>query len=269
MKLTVIGKTDSIINLNKIGVPIRGKEIAVLNIENEEQQREINGIINMGLVEVVVEKLYTPPAMTEPIILTSDSNQTNQKNKRGRPKGSKNGEKNESKESRDQRRIIAAEAKTQEMGSRVIIAGRNGEPVETKMRHSVINDITDSEKAAESIRAMEKIEREERGEIEEGTVPATPKNETLPPSEQMGRKAVVSTEGGEQKVELANSVLPESKKIKDADPFIDKKDKEIESKQPELPKPSQPASTPKPDSDLPFLDVSGDDNGIDDAFIKI
>jgi len=118
---------------------------------------------------------------------------------------------------------------------------------------------------------MEKIEKEERGEIEEGTLPATPKNETLPPSEQMGRKAVISTEGGEQKVEMSNSVLPESKKIKDANPFIDKKDKEVELKQPELPKssPPPPISVPKPDSDLPFLDVSGDDNDMGDAFIKI
>jgi hypothetical protein len=41
----------------------------------------------------------------------------------------------------------------------------------------------------------------------------------------MGRKAVVSTQAGTDKIDLVNSILPESKISKDVDAFIDRNDK--------------------------------------------
>jgi len=52
-KIVVVGKTDCTINLNKIGVPIRGKSVAVLTINNTEQENELNEMLGANLIEVL------------------------------------------------------------------------------------------------------------------------------------------------------------------------------------------------------------------------
>lgn len=230
MKLIVVGRTDATISLNKTGVYIHGRERAVLNIENEEQQNEINGLINAGFIEEIIEKVDPPLVFIQPTLSTTNPThpaaipaktvEAEEKQelpkKRGRPK--KETPKELTKEAKDQIKVNRAEANTQKMGSRVIISTGDGQPVETRMRHSAINDIVESEKTAASMRAMEKLEKEEKEEAKKVAL----EESSLNPSDQMGRKAVISTESGEEKVNLVNSVLPESNKIKEADPFIDR-----------------------------------------------
>lgn len=52
-KVVVVGKTDCTINLNKIGVPIRGKSTAILTINNIDQENELNSIIRANLLDLV------------------------------------------------------------------------------------------------------------------------------------------------------------------------------------------------------------------------
>lgn len=237
-KIHVIGKTDVIINLNKIGVPIRGKSNAVLNVSNQEQENELMGLVRAGLLEIIEDQQSIPKVtsiQTLSVNEKTDKKPTNieekfkpsVEKKKGRPKGSKNksNKQNNTKKSfaeEERERVERAEAETQKMGSRVVIGTSDG-PKEGKMRRSFVNEIADSEKTRESIEAMEKLEKEEKEEI---NLPDTPIDEgKLDASEQMGRKAVVITEDGINKVNLVNSVLPEADSIKKSDPFIDREDK--------------------------------------------
>jgi len=254
-RVIVIGKTDSIINLNKIGVPVRGKAKAILNIVNADQEGELMGVVRAGLLEIVPDEIhpFVPPPRAYHI--TDDKERASNKKKGGRPKGSKNKTKDAPVKNtlaeEERKRMSRAEAETQKMGSRVIIGTLDGAK-EGRMTRSAVNDIIDSEQTRLSIEAMEKLEKEEKEEI---NLPDTPTDESkLDASEQMGRKSVIATEAGVEKEDLVNSILPESIANKKADPFIDRKDK-IDDKKEDV----------KTASDKPE-----DNNGtIDDSFIEI
>ena len=283
MKIRIINLTECIINFNKCGFPLRGKEGATVEIDTEDKKNEILGIQRAGLIDVELESPEVPevpevpeekaeettekkveekaeettekkveekaeereatpeeiaavqerlaqsandPNLTivthngfilDPPNNTETAETPKAKNKGGRPKGSKN--KKGVKAPTEQQRVITAEAKTQEMGGRVVMATVDGVK-EGRMGRSVINDIPDSERTRASIEAMKKLEKEEEEEI---SLPDTLVDESkLPPNEQMGRKATIATPEGEMKVNLVGSVVPESKQSKNANPFIDR-----------------------------------------------
>jgi len=190
MKTIVIGKTDSTLTLNKCKTYIRGKVEAVIDITNDDQRRELAELENANLICVIDNEdniEIKAPATRQPT---------------------------------EQERITRAEAKTQEMGSRVVISNGNG-TAEGKMRRSAIGDICDSDRTNASVEALKKIEEEEKdGEIADDLVINESK---LDPSEQMGRKAVVSTGDSYQSVKMVNKLMGEVEAVK-RDPFIDKKD---------------------------------------------
>lgn len=260
-RITVIGKTDVTINLNKIGVPIRGKSKAILNIINDDQEKELMGIVRAGLLEIIEDKPIVPVPVivkeneVEIISVDEVAKPIVEKKKPGRPKGTKvKSVKKPSKNTfaeNEQKRMSKAEAETQKMGSRVVFGTLDGAKV-GHMTRSAINDMVDSEQTRASIEAMEKLEKEEKEDI---SLPDTIIDESkLDASEQNGRRAVVSTESGVDKVNMVNSILPESSSIRNSDPFIDHKDKEPVKKAEVI---------NKIDSDIV------DDDGLDAAFIEI
>ena len=93
-----------------------------------------------------------------------------------------------------------------------------------KMQRSFAGEITDSEKTAASIEAMAKLEEEEAEGIDLGDTVID--ESTLDPSEQMGRKAIITTGDGETKaVSARNSILPEADQIRERGvEFIDRDD---------------------------------------------
>ena len=261
-KVIVMGLTDAIINLNKIGVPVRGKTKAIQNIVNADQEGELMGIVRAGLLSIIPDMVDE----IQPLIVATAEEKTDkneepedkkptEKKKGGRPKGSKNKTKDAPVKNalaeEERKRMSRAEAETQKMGSRVIIGTLDGAK-EGRMTRSAVNDIIDSEQTRLSIEAMEKLEKEEKEEI---NLPDTPTDESkLDASEQMGRKSVIATEAGVEKVDLVNSILPESIANKKADPFIDRKDKPADKKE------DVKAASDKQE----------DNNGtIDDSFIEI
>lgn len=235
-QISVIGKTDSTINLNKIGVPIRGKTRATLTINNAEQEGELMGIVRAGLLEIIqdhslpstpsiplissiIDISARPKAKQEAIIETVPETVL-EKKKGGRPKGAKNKPKEMPKKSQakdEAKRVAEAEAKTQKMGSKVIVGTLDG-PKVGKMTRSAADDITESEQTKASIEAMQKLEKEEDIDLDDTFVD----EDSLDASEQMGRKAVVANESGTNQKNMTTSILPESKRT---DPFIDRKDK--------------------------------------------
>jgi len=231
-RIIVIGTTESVINLNKIGVPVRGKTRAILNIETNEQEQELNGIVRAGLLRIV-EDVSAPIVVTPQAQETKDE-QTKEpcmteespapivvKNKGGRPKGSTNSKKPAIKNplaAEENRRVSRAEQKTQKMGSRVVIGGADGAK-EGRMTSSAIDDITEAENTKASIAALKKLEQEER----EDAAFATPilDDSNMDASEQMGRKAIISTGDATHQVTMLNSVVPEANVAKNRNPFID------------------------------------------------
>lgn len=251
MKIRIVNLTECIINFNKCGIPLHGKEEVIVNIDTEEKKNEIMGIQRAGLIDVEMEepevksedkaeereatpedyesarKQLDQPANDPNLIIVSgphfeldpqnNTEAPKAKNKGGRPKGSKN--KKGVKAPTEQQRVITAEAKTQQMGSRVVMATVDGVK-EGRMSRSVVDDIPDSERTKASLEAMERLQKEEEEEIYLPDV--TVDESKLPPNEQMGRKATISTPEGDMKVNLVNSVVPESKQSREANPFVDR-----------------------------------------------
>jgi len=274
-KVTVVGKTDVVINLNKIGVPIRGKVTAILNIANDDHMNELTGLVKAGLLDIIkVESSDDRPSFLDTLSsLTAKENTANpsatqdaetktaevKKNKGGRPKGSKNKPKGpvvkDALAKEEHCRVSAAESRTQQMRSRVVIGTLNGAK-EGHMTRSAIDELPESERTQASLEAMEKLEREEKEDI---ILPDTKIDESkLDASEQMGRKAVISTQAGTEKVGLVNSILPEAAAVRDVDPFIDRKEKSEEK-----------AQDKTKDAFVNTEKDNDDDDDVSDAFIKI
>lgn len=283
MKIVVVGKTDSILNLNKIGIPIRGKEQVILEINTEEKKNEILLLKKAGYLDILevdfpsidqpspvshpptvespkeeppkADEIKESPAPVVPSSLEKKDKSLAKKSKGGRPKGAKNKNK---KSKPEEQRVAEAEAKTQEMGSRVIIGTGNGN-VEAKMQNTFEGKVEESEATKESLKAMEDIVKEENEnkKKEEAKVDEN----KLDPSEQMGREAVYVQEGSQKKSPMAKSIIPEQEKMRGADPFIDKA--------------KDAAEEAFVDKDIPAKDPSQDafvekkEDGDDDSFLKI
>ena len=185
MKSIVRGLTPSVITLNKSGITIRGIEDAVIDIDTPEKKNEVAGLVRAGFVEVIDSNDFSDESMI--------------------------------KGKSEEQRVKEAEAKTDVDGSRVVIGTGKGN-IESKMVRNAIDRFLDdeSDRIAASIQALKQIEAEEAGE----NVDKNPIDETiLPPSEQMGRPATISTGDKEKKEDMVNSVLGTNK---DRDPFIDR-----------------------------------------------
>ena len=211
-KIRIKSQVGALINLNKIGIPLRSGEIAGIDIKNEDQQREIDMLVRNKLIVILDQKPIQK--QTEPI---QEKTEKTEKKKLGRPKKIKP----EIKPKNEKQRIKEAEAKTQEMGGRVVIGTGNGN-VEVKMRRNATESAIESEvneRTAASIEALKKMEEEEKEENKEfsdGDFIDGP----LDLSQENGREATVMKEGKGEKVKMVNS-LGKTKEV--SDPFIDRK----------------------------------------------
>ncbi len=209
-----VGKTMSVISLNKIGGYIREKDPTILVIDSAEKEAELNELVNAGLIEIS-NKESEPPKPPEPLKPPENSNKKTLQEtpkKVGRPKGSKG------KIQKASTKEESKEAIENQMGNRVVIGTGSGTK-EGRMKYSAIDDIPENERTKASLDAMEKLEEEEKtGRSKVETIIDESK---LDASEQMGRKATISNQGQAESVEMKNSILPHSKDIKDGDPFID------------------------------------------------
>ena len=271
MKIVVIGKTGSVINLNKIGVPVRGLETAILNVDTPEKQRELDILIDAGLLEIIKQDntlVAAPTKNISEVILEEETQKLGkaieetkkepviekvEKKKGGRPKGAKNKDDKKiekPKAKTEKQKIAEAESLTQKMGSRAVVGTGNGVK-EGRMTNSAIGQLEIPDPIVkESIDALKQLEEEENEE--NIFLPAAEDESLLDLSEQNGRKATMTTENGNKSVAMKNSVINEKQK----DPFIDK-DNKLEP------------------PDLDFIDQVNaknqdkDEDDYDESFIKI
>jgi len=234
MKISIKSITPATLTLNCLGnYIIHGFETALNVNVSEGQLVELNVLEREGLVRIdrEVSEDYVEPV----------------KKGRGRPKGAKNRttlakeienkkqqkkqtklEKQEKEQAKDQietnkvtRNKSEAEAITDEMGAKAIVAVPGG-PAKVKMVNSFVGEANEVLHAEASVKAMEELEAEERDEVVDEKYVIN--EEDLDPSERMGGKAVISTGGHAKQIDLVNSILPESQTIKERDPFIDRED---------------------------------------------
>jgi hypothetical protein len=187
-RVVVVGKTDCTINLNKIGVPVRGKTTAILTINNIEQENELNSIIRANLLDVIetiddnvfkvdcsAERIYPSKEEIEEVTIKEEI-----KKKPGRPKLNTKDTENTKEEKiprkpgrppknkdidslaiEEAKRVKEAEDKTQRRGAKVTLITKDGIKKE-KMTDSLVYDISKNpEITKESINAIEKLEKEE------------------------------------------------------------------------------------------------------------
>jgi hypothetical protein len=292
MKVKVTGLTESVITLNLLGVVLQGEVEGLFDISSQEQMMELEALKRSGLIslesleETETEKELGKETEDKTEETTDKTTTEKPKRKRGRPKGSKNKKKSEDKEDKpkrkrgrpkgsknkpktEQEKASAAEAETQKMGSKVVVSTGKGE-AKVAMKHSFAGEIAESSATEESLKAMEKIQEEEAAEKEgrEPDAPDTSIDESqLDPSEQMGRKAVVSRTGDPQAEDMKNSVLPGAEDIKNRDPFIDREENaanEKARKEADKKKGPKPISRVETD-DNPLIEESFE--GDSDAFI--
>ena len=86
----------------------------------------------------------------------------------------------------------------------------------TKATAPYVHMLAEFSSTAASIAAMERLEAEESHQNDADIID----EESLDPSERMGSTAVISTGDEAKKVEMVNSILPESDSIKNRDPFL-------------------------------------------------
>jgi hypothetical protein len=223
MKSVIRGKTASVITLNKTGITIRGKEDALVDIDTSEKRNEVMGLANAGFIEIISSNDFSDEVM--------------------------------SKGKSEEQRIKEAQDKTEQDGGRVVIGTGNG-TYESKMVKNAIDrflDDDESDRTKASIDALKKMELEEAGKDAEETVVDESK---LPPQEQMGRQATVSTGDKETKEDMVNSVLTTNK---DRDPFIDREVKvevKPEVKAPAAKKRGRPKKIITPKEELSQIEKS-------------
>ncbi len=225
MKVNIRSLTNATLTINSLGnYIIRGREVA-FNVEiSETQILELKVLERENLIKIEYIGVQASTKDTPRVV----------KRGRGRPKGSgvkpvlvkeiesEIKKKDKKETAKITRNKTKAEAITDEMGSKVVVAVPGG-VVERQMVHSVVGDAKESLKAEASIIAMEELEAEEAGLLVEDK--RVIDEESLDPSERMGGSAVISVGGDTKKVNLANSILPEADIIKNRDAFIDKEDK--------------------------------------------
>jgi hypothetical protein len=247
MIVTIIGKTDVVLSLNETGIQIQGKQAAQnVDIDTPDKEREIQALMDSGLIEVVSRNEVVDEDNTGEIENTEENieNQSEDgskdnsgedtdeplEDKDTKPKTSKKVPKPEIPETKsEQEKVVEAEAETQKENSRVIIS-TGDETVETTMTKNAAGEISESEATKASLEAMEKLEKEEDEDNEDNDTDEKPivNEEDLPPEEQMGRGAVIMEEGAEKKVDMVNSAVPGQEEARDRDSFIDRQEnKEI------------------------------------------
>ncbi len=187
MKITLKGKTNSIITINSMGIIIRGnsndlKEFPgsiARNLEiNENQFKELVGLEKAGLIEIEFEN----PEDQKSRCLEKE------KNNDFCPKKIKN--------------INNNEDDSNEYGDATIVIG--GETKKTKFFNTPV-EIEESENTQESLKVMAKLEEEENKLYEDKF-----QEENLDVSEKMGQKATISLGNKQSKqVEMKNSILSE------------------------------------------------------------
>ena len=291
MRVKVIGKTDTVIMLNLMGIVLQGRVEGIFDVQGP-QNAELMVLKKAGLIDIirldvpdvpvvpVVPKAETPEPVVEPVVEPRVK-----KGKAGRPKGSKNKSKNKPKNKpktpktatpkTSAQKAADAEAETQKVGAEVIIS--NGkETKRVKMRSTFASEIPESEATRKSIEAMEKLEEESKADLEgrQIDIDPTPIDESkLDPSEQMGRAAIISDMGETKQVGMVNSSVPGSDEVRNRDPFIDNNQlpkpvaekAKVVSKEPSLII-DVPGINNEP-LELDFLDNDPPDDG--DSFIEI
>lgn len=252
MKVTIKGMTPSTLCFKTLGIIIRGDSKDLENhpgsiarsidLVNEDQITEVNSLVNAGYITIEVEDAPAPkkllpvlqhtsvpvpvPAPTPvveeeveeieevedsimpPEMITTPEPKAEEKKAelvakprgRGRPKGSKN--------KQTIKKIKKSANETVENSSDVVVMTPAGAQT-GKMKNSFSGEIEDNDRTRASIEAMQQLEDEE----------AEPEyvidESKLDPSEQMGRKAIISTGEKELAVEMKQSMIPEAKQIKE------------------------------------------------------
>jgi hypothetical protein len=271
MRVTIKGMTLSTIAFNTLGIVLRGdsrntqlypESIARhIDIVNEDQLTEVNSLVNAGFIVVEPETTSEENKKVSKgkevqVAKTTESSSEDEEIEdapkpksrgRGRPKGSKNKatKKSEAKKIKKVEKALESEkvdkkSENTEPESKPVIMTPNG-PKAGRTVRTAAGEIKDGEATRASIEAMKKLEEEE--ELDKNLPDQKIDESNLDPSEQSGLEAVISAHGNSQKVKMENSILPESKQIKErAVEFIDKNEKEQD------------------DADQAFLDEFDDDN---------
>ena len=262
MKVKIIGKTESTITLNKVGLTLRGQDEGLADIDNSDQKEELKELKNNGLISVYLVE----PDMKETRDIEFDSEKCCQETCKSETCESETCEPETCTPEKCGAECKEAQEEdfdeSEKSGSRVVVS-TGSKVVEGKMSRSVIADMPESERTAASLEAMEKLEAEEADkESEKDEELDDDLDESkLDASEQMGRKAVVMAPGGEQKVDMVNSILPESDNIKEADAFIDTDedlddiDEETQEENVEKKSQDEPPTNKKDEEDDDFSDA--------------
>ena len=311
MNVKVIGITESVITLNELGVILHGKVDGIFNIETKEQKNELDSLEKASLItveEILVKKItkitteksdiVEPPVepiiedIVEPVVEDTEKLTKPKPKSKGRPKGAKNkkkskskpkskgrpkGAKNKKKEP-EQNLAAAAEAETQKMGSDVVVATGDGTMHKVAMRNTFAGNLPESEATEESLKALDKLNEIEQAEMEERepevSDQSTINEDQLDPSEQMGRKAVISDAGTPLKTDMKNSIVPGADEARGRDPFIDKAvaDKAVADKARSKSETSDPfvdSGTDAPKKHSAFIDENPSTDDNDDRYIEI
>lgn len=239
--IVITGTTGAVISLNKIGGYIRGKEPTFLIIDTPDKERELEGLIKSGLVKEETQSLaktVDTPKETEQPKITDKLEHPKQENvvsdpnvsfvvPEFKPTENKTSDAKKSKVKRASSSVVETnldgDVKSEKMGSRVVVSTGSGVK-EGRMKYSSIDESVDSDRTKASIEAMKKLEDEEKNG--KGRIKTIIDESKLDASEQAGRKAVISNEGKADIANMENSILPNSKEIKDRDPFIETEDNE-------------------------------------------
>lgn len=218
--IIIKGKTAATITLNKSNAYLRGQTEAVINIENDEQKREIENLEEKGFVTILkdtteVTTISQPKSEDKQKIKRIEENKEVQipkiPKKRGRPK---------TKIAKtEQQRVLEAEAENQKMGNKVTINLR-GDLVETNMVKNYTGNNEESEITQDSIDAMKKLEEEEQKSKKQEKQQKKAKKIDRKKDE---NTAIIHTGKGYKKVETPNSILPGQETVRNTDPFIDQK----------------------------------------------
>lgn len=186
MRVRIEGKTPSTIAFNACKLILRGQEVAVLDAKDESMIQEINGLVNANLIKAtqLEETEFIPRSQTEILVVNETPNVADPK-----ARTSLDGEK------------ATVWTGTDQSGKPVIRQG--------KFVNRADGEVPDSLKTEASIRAMSKLNREEKGFFEDDA--PTIFEDDLDLSQQMGRSATI---GGEKdsKVAMKNSAVPGNEK---------------------------------------------------------
>ena len=292
MNVKVIGITESVITLNELGVILHGKVDGIFNIETKEQKNELDSLEKASLItveEILVKKItkitteksdiVEPPVepiiedIVEPVVEDTEKLTKPKPKSKGRPKGAKN-----KKKEPEQNLAAAAEAETQKMGSDVVVATGDGTMHKVAMRNTFAGNLPESEATEESLKALDKLNEIEQAEMEERepevSDQSTINEDQLDPSEQMGRKAVISDAGTPLKTDMKNSIVPGADEARGRDPFIDKAvaDKAVADKARSKSETSDPfvdSGTDAPKKHSAFIDENPSTDDNDDRYIEI